>query len=47
MKQEKQTIPHKDNEETNVALRRQNHKMKNEIDVKIIYFNKRKSEKMS
>jgi len=45
MKQETQTTPHKDDEETNVAQRRRNHKIKKEIDVKITYFNKRKREK--
>jgi len=29
----------------NVAQRRRNHKLKNEIDVKITYFNKREREK--
>jgi len=38
-------MSHKDDEQTNVARRRQNHKIKNEIDVKITYFNKRKREK--
>jgi len=38
-------MSHKDDEQTNVAQRRQNHKIKNEIDVKITYFNKREREK--
>jgi len=38
-KQEKQTTSHKDDEQTNVAQRRRNHKIKNEIYVKITYFN--------
>ena len=45
MKQERQITPHNDDEQTNVAPRRRNHKIKNEIDVKITYFNKRKREK--
>jgi len=43
--QEKQTTSHKDDEQTNVARRRRNHKIKNEIDVKITYFNKMEREK--
>jgi len=38
-------MSHKDDEQHNVALRRQNHKRENEIDVKITYFNKREREK--
>ncbi|AET03760.1 hypothetical protein MTR_8g075370 [Medicago truncatula] len=38
-------MSHKDDEQTNVAQRRQNHKIKNKIDVKITYFNKREKEK--
>jgi len=34
-------MSHKDDEQYNVALRRQNHERENEIDVKITYFNKR------
>jgi len=45
MKQERQTTLHKNDEQTNVALRRRNHKIKNKIDVKITYFNKREREK--
>jgi len=36
---------HNDDEQTNIAVRRRNHKIKNEIDVKITYFNKRVREK--
>jgi len=43
MKQERQTTKHKDDEETNVALRRRNHKIKKK-DLKNTYFNKRESE---
>jgi len=38
-------MSHKDDEQTNVARRRRNHKIKNKIDVKITYFNKREREK--
>jgi len=38
-------MSHKDDEQHNVALRRQNHERENEIDVKITYFNKREREK--
>jgi len=38
-------MSHKDDEQHNVALRRQNHKRENKIDVKITYFNKREREK--
>jgi len=41
-KQERQTTSHKDDEQTNVALRRRNHKINNEIDVKITNFKKKK-----
>jgi len=41
----KQTTSHKDDEQTNGARRRRNHKIKNEIDVKITYFNKREKGK--
>jgi len=41
MKQERQTMSYKNDEQTNVALWRRNHKIKNKIDVKITYFNKR------
>jgi len=44
-KQERQTTSHKDDEQNNVALRRRNHERKNEIDMKITYFNKREREK--
>jgi len=44
-KQERQQTSHKDDEQHNVALRRQNHERENEIDVKITYFNKREREK--
>jgi len=44
-KQEKQTTSHKEDKQTNVARRRRNHKIENEIDVKITYFNKKKIEK--
>jgi len=44
-KQERQQTSHKDDEQRNVALRRQNHERENEIDVKITYFNKREREK--
>jgi len=40
-----QTTPHKNDEQTNVALRRQNYNIKNKIDVKITYFNQREREK--
>jgi len=44
-----QYVPNKCLNETrktnNVAVRRRNHKIKNEIDVKITYFNKREREK--
>ena len=46
-KQERQTTPHKDDEQTKVALWRQNHKIKNKIDMKITYFNKKGKRKMS
>ena len=36
---------HKDDEQHSAALRRRNHERKNEIDVKITYFNKREREK--
>jgi len=45
MKQERQTTSHKDDEQTNVALKRRNYKIKNEINVKITYFNKGEREK--
>jgi len=45
-KQERQTTSHKNDEQINVARRRQNHKIKNEIDVKITYFNKRERVKL-
>lgn len=38
-------MPHKDYEQTNVKLRRRNHNIKNEIDMKITYFNLREREK--
>jgi len=38
-------MSHKDDEQHNVALRRQNHERENKIDVKITYFNKREREK--
>jgi len=44
-KKERQTTSHKYDEQTNVAQRRQNHIIKNEIDIKITYFNKREREK--
>ena len=44
-KQERQTTSHKDDEQTNVAQRRRNQNIKDEIDVKITYFNKREREK--
>ena len=42
---QKRQTPHKDNEQNNVALRRRNYERKNEIDVKITYFNKNEREK--
>jgi len=44
MKQERQTTPHKNDRQNNFSLRRRNHERKNEIDVKITYFNKRERE---
>lgn len=41
----KKKTSHKDDEQTNVARRLRNHKIKNEIDVKITCFNKREREK--
>jgi len=38
-------MSHKDDEQHNVSLRRQNHERGNEIDVKITYFNKRERQK--
>ena len=35
----------KNDEQNNIALRRQNYERKNEINVKIIYFNKREIRK--
>jgi len=45
MKHERQTTPHKDDKQNNVALRRRKYKRKNEIDVKNTYFSKREREK--
>jgi len=37
--------PHKDDKQNNVTLRRRNHERKNQIDVKITYFNEWEREK--
>jgi len=44
-KQERQTTSYKDDKQNKVALRWQNHERRNEIYVKIAYFNKREIEK--
>jgi len=38
-------MSHKDDKQTNVAQRRRNHKIKNKIDLKTTYFNKKEREK--